>query len=517
LLPSNLLRIRVRGGEVKPIFSSPDLHIEVAKELIEIYGSSLQEKKGVIDDRVSTLEGVYDYRLVRGLSTLLQRRCTFEVKSALEPRKARLTLFELASKERAVTEKERERVVLLASERLRIRPQDLEDALFADLDSQQVLVAFNVISPDSLLRIYNLSVLQTLLFKALRLEFTASGNWKRIFREIKRQGLMYMVESVNGQEDGYRISVEGPLSLFRMTDRYGTSFAKLIPHIISAPQWSLRADILARSRGRVYTFQLSSNEASGVIGHQAEESAKEEEYDSSLEERFARNFEAMNTGWILRREPEPLKAGNHVMIPDFSFEKAGYKVYLEIMGFWTEEYLNRKVAKLKQLSDRYDIIVAADEHLACSKLSKARSDVIYFKKIVPIGPVLAHLKKYDERILEAEVNSFNIEIDSSKPVIKLIDLAREGKVSVETVRRALASKSFQGYDLVGDMLISQEVLSKLEEDLVKCKKLSEAIAVMAGYGIDEPNIVLTKLGFVVRYVSLDPEALEIRKASDAAS
>jgi predicted nuclease of restriction endonuclease-like RecB superfamily len=516
LLPSNLLRMKVKKGEVKPVFLEPSLHIGMAEELIKVYSSSIQKKKREIIERLSTLEGLYDYRVVRGLSTLLERRCIFEVKSALDPMKARMTLFELASKERAITKEERERVLLLAAERLNVKPQELEDALFADLDSEQVLVTFNSLTPDSLLRIYNLSVLQTLLFKALRLEFTASGNWKRIFRQIKRLGLMYTVESLGGGDGEYRVSVEGPLSLFRMTERYGTSLAKLIPHIVSTSSWTMKADILARSKGRVYTFQLSSSEASGVIGNQADQTAQEEEYDSSLEERFARNFEAMNTGWILRREPEPLKAGSHVMIPDFSFEKAGYKVYLEIMGFWTEEYLNRKVAKLKQLSDRYDIIVAADEPLACSKLSKARSDVIYFKKVVPIGPVLAHLRKYDERILEAEANSFNIEIDGSKPVIKLADLAREGRVSMETVRKALSSKSFQGYDLVGDMLISQEVLNKLEKDLLKCTKLSEAIAVMAGYGIDEPHPVLARLGFAVRYVSLDPDALEIKKAGGAA-
>jgi hypothetical protein len=30
------------------------------------------------------------------------------------------------------------------------------------------------------------------------------------------------------------------------------------------------------------------------------------------------------------------------MIPDFSFEKDGMKAYLEVVGFWTEEYLAKK-------------------------------------------------------------------------------------------------------------------------------------------------------------------------------
>jgi len=513
LLPSNLLRMKVKKGEVKPVFLEPSLHIGMAEELIKVYSSSIQKKKREIIERLSTLEGLYDYRVVRGLSTLLERRCIFEVKSALDPMKARMTLFELASKERAITKEERERVVLLASEKLGIKPQDLEDALLADLDSEQVLVAFNDLPPDSLLKVYNLSVLQTLLFKALRMEFTASGNWKRIFREIKRQGLMYTVESVDGQEEGYKVTVEGPLSLFRMTERYGTSLAKLIPHIISAPSWGLKADILARSKGRVYTFQLTSREAARLMENQYEEPRQKDEYDSSLEERFARNFEAMNTGWSLRREPEPLLAGTHVLIPDFCFEKEGRreKVYLEIVGYWTEEYLKRKVSKLNQLSTRHDIIIAADESLACSKLSRVKGNLIYFKKSVPLAPIIQHLKKYDQMFIQEQAKSFNPQIKLDAPLIKLKDIASKQCVDLETVLNSMTSISYPGYLLLHDILISKEFLIHLESSLAGCKNLEEAIRTLEQYGIEDPYPIFEALGYRVTWVGLDAQKAKIEK------
>src|SRR5665647_228770 len=73
-------------------------------------------------------------------------------------------------------------------------------------------------------------------------------------------------------------------------------------------------------------------------------------YDSAVEESFASQFQAVKSGWTLKREPEPVPAGTQVIIPDFSFERAGVKVYLEIVGFWTEEYLLRKIEKLKQVA-----------------------------------------------------------------------------------------------------------------------------------------------------------------------
>lgn len=518
MLPSNLLRVRSRQGFVKPVFANLASDLDVARELIEIYTTSIGRRYGEISERVDRLEERFDYKLVRGLSTLLERRCNFQIVSEVDPPRARMMTFEIASRSLPTSGEDREKVLREASKELRVEPAKLDESLFADLESERILASSDPISTEELLKYYNLSILQTLLFKALKFEFTASGNWKKIFREIKKQGLMYSVDlHVDGDGQSYSVTVDGPLSLFRMTDRYGTSMAKLVPHVISAPPWSLKADILARSKGRIYTFQLTSEEVSESLGSVTNVEHYPDMYDSSLEERFARNFESMNTGWMLRREPEPLKAGTHVMIPDFSFEKAGYRVYLEIMGFWTEEYLNRKVAKLKQLSNSYDIIVAADESLACSKLSKARKDVIYFRKTVPIGPILAHLKKYDERILEAEASSFSMDVDDSMQVIKLADVAKKSRVSVETARRALASRNLQGFELVGDMLISREALNKLNERLTKCTKLSEAITIMEEYGIDEPHPLLARLGFVVRYVSLDPDALEIRKASSSSA
>jgi predicted nuclease of restriction endonuclease-like RecB superfamily len=73
-----------------------------------------------------------------------------------------------------------------------------------------------------------------------------------------------------------------------------------------------------------------------------------ETYDSEIEKSFALQFQAVKSGWTLKREPEPIPAGNQVIIPDFSIERAGIKVYLEIVGFWTEEYLRRKIEKLKK-------------------------------------------------------------------------------------------------------------------------------------------------------------------------
>ena len=47
-----------------------------------------------------------------------------------------------------------------------------------------------------------------------------------------------------------------------------------------------------------------------------------------------------------------------MLIPDFGFEKEGLKVYLEVVGFWTPDYLERKIRKLSSIAGVDMIIVA---------------------------------------------------------------------------------------------------------------------------------------------------------------
>jgi hypothetical protein len=71
------------------------------------------------------------------------------------------------------------------------------------------------------------------------------------------------------------------------------------------------------------------------------------------------------------------------------------KAYLEIVGFWTQEYLERKIRKLQQLG-RTDMMIAVDENLACSKLQQLEEKIIYFKGSVPLKPVLDFLEKIED-------------------------------------------------------------------------------------------------------------------------
>lgn len=479
-------------GKVSPRYLALDERsLALARQVIEVFTKSVGEKRASLNQKLQELElKETDYKLVRGLAAILYRRCNYIVDSKLEPMSTRSVVFEEASRRRVVTLEERNQVLLESSARMNVSATELEDSLFKDLEDEQVLSSFDreKMDPDLLVKQYNLALAQTALFKSVSMEFTASGNWKRIFREIKWLGLMYAVEKGGtAEEDKYTVYLDGPLSLFKMTERYGTSLAKLLPAIVcGTDSWSFKAELVDRHKNnRMLHFEEKSPALfASFFGDEGSYPI----FDSSVEEKFASRFNSLNTGWALRREPEPLIAGRHVLIPDFSFEKYGIKVFMEIVGFWTKEYIERKLSKLSSLKD-VDIIVALNESLRCSesKLSsvkQASSLLLTYSKEVPLEPILSRLKMLEQNVEEKQLEQlrsgerFGFTGDS----VNLVDVANARKISIGILKRALG-ESVKGYRMIGDHLLSESKIEAVRKELEKQKSsdltLSQAVHIIA--------------------------------------
>ena len=134
-----------------------------------------------------------------------------------------------------------------------------------------------------------------------------------------------------------------------MTDRYGTLLAKLLPSIIfssdkrresdSDGEWHLDAWIVRKTMDgrKMYEFKISKDEIPKLLTNPylffphtstaEKEVAKsfpynDSNFDSAVEEKFAKRFEQAESGWRLTREPDPLVLSNGgAFIPDFVFEK----------------------------------------------------------------------------------------------------------------------------------------------------------------------------------------------------
>ena len=249
-------------------------------------------------------------------------------------------------------------VIEQVADELEITPEQVDEALFADLRGERVLVPpEEPLSPRDLALKANLLIAQGLLCRSTSVQLWLQGNARRIVRHAKLKGLICTVVPTSPTGEA-RLDISGPLSLFRRTTMYGRALAELIPYLGWCHRYRLRAEVI--SKGEALSFELAS-------GARVLPSTAPKRFDSRLEDRFARDFAKLTTEWSIIRECDPIQACGTLIFPDFALvhrAQPGEKWMLEILGFWTPEYLERK---LRQYRDaRLErLILCIDETRQC--------------------------------------------------------------------------------------------------------------------------------------------------------
>jgi predicted nuclease of restriction endonuclease-like RecB superfamily len=516
VLPSNLLLVWKRKGEIQPRYAkSSSSNNEAANFLIEAYKSHIGEKKKVLKSLVAELEDKgYEYRFVRALSLLLDRKSTFICQCKVDPVDLRRKIFQATEQfGLPTTSEKRRKIIEIVASKMALAVEDVEEYFYSDLDGELVLEKFFAPSASELLGEYNLGLTQTLLFDATELSFTAAGNWQDLFHAIKKFGLIYEVY----QDNGLWVKIDGPGSLFKLTRRYGVGIAKLLPIIVANSEWTVKAKVLWRFTNEICDFKLENQKHAALLKKQRLPTLT---YDSSIEEDFASKFQALTTGWALKREPEPVTAGKQVIIPDFSLEKAGIKIYLEIVGFWTEEYLLRKIEKLKQVEVKMLLLV--NEALACEKLSALEKrpllDLIYYRDKISMAPILRYLQTKFDGVKSKEIKLLEgLSIRFTEPVVAFSEFAGRIGVSAEAARAFLVVSLPSGYVVLADFLVSNEKLLQIGDRIrVGISQsgnlpLKEAARIIEEEGVDDSANVLTMLGYRIRWRGINSEQAEVYK------
>ena len=628
MLPLQLLRIRIenKGKNISPVFCEYNndcnsSELQLATKMIEEFEETWkkEERKGVLGERVAALESQYDtYKLVRGFYTLLERRCVFcsmknmvvgvddlgnrdtaktfdaniaSITSNIHPYTIRRELFEESSKRGfALTDVERTEIMDAVTSRLGLSRQDMAAEMWSDLEENMILKQFCKITPEQLMAWYNLSLMQTLLFNCTKLEFSVYGgsNWKRVLRDVKRLGLMYNLQhqkrdeqtnaiqpsvDMAGSEDPGRnnaiivCSIDGPLSVFKLTDRYGTAIAKLLPSIVSANTWSIRAWIVRKtisSGKKMYEFEMSNKESpllrdpyrDGLkINEGKGDSLSSNYFDSTVEEKFANKFEQSATGWKLIREPDPLiLSDGKALIPDFMFEKYDRRVYLEIVGFWTKEYLERKLRKITDVTkahnnDNFDFFIAINNDYYATPNStnnrgKLRNSqtlstfvdrdhlILYKNDNVPLKHILEYLKSIELEMVEKyairnykDLSSHLNHIitgNADNGVIAIHEIAKKCNIPIESALRIIRSEqgkvkdkgdNASSYIIADKYLISKSKARELGLLLMGIRKFNEACLLFEKNNIPEPCHVdlLSELGFDIIWKGIDSNSATIER------
>ena len=509
MLTKDLLRVSRAGGGYHPKFVDADSEA-LAARVLGVYQGHVGESRAQLRAALTDLEGetassgVSEFKLVRGFAKLVEREATFETRAPLPPARARRRVFEAAEAVGVVTGAERETAIARAADNLGIDPDALVSFLYADVADRQILAAVDARwSPAELVTQYNLSLAQTALFDATEMRIRSSDP-KAVVSAVKRLRLMYEIRRTPERRE---VVVTGPDSLFSSTRRYGTRFARLLRTVAGTSEWSVTATV--DDRGTERELHLSTGDVSvpGV------DPVTDVSYDSGVEADFAARFGALDLDWELIREPEPLAAGEHVVIPDFAFDwrpggadgvrdaasgDTDRRVFFEVMGFWTPEYVEKKLARLADL-EAVEMLVAVDESLGVGEAIESRDHrAIPYSGTVRVKDVRDALRPYERELVAASADDLPAELVPDGDVVALSALAAEYGVSEDAVE----DKSYPEHELVGRTLVRPSVRAALAEQIEVGMTLAAVEDVLAGYGIEEDSAVLSWLGYRVEWDGL---------------
>jgi predicted nuclease of restriction endonuclease-like RecB superfamily len=412
MLRSEHVMARLNRGRLVPHRLSPDDErvLHVAEALCDLYARRVGSPRSRLERELTAMEEDLGpgldprrgFRIVRALAKLLEERAGWTAPTEADPYTLRTRIFELAAAlpeppaaERGLLEAPT-REDVLSQVAMETGVEDPAASMYADRQGAQLLGDFERPSPGALVRRYNVAQIQGVLYSARELvvDLGEGADARLVFHYVKTLGLIYDLEPLSR---GHRLRLDGPLSIFGGTRKYGLRLAKFLPGLLLTSPWKLSANV--EWKGRDAVLELDSEKA-GLESHYL--GPKDEREADDVRGAFVRAWErAKDTGgWELERGGDVLAFPERraALVPDFTLRRAdtGEVVQLEILGFWSERNLVERVSLLREAETQgHRVLVAASEKLGASQeaLSSAvEGGVVPFKDRLAVKPVLSALE-----------------------------------------------------------------------------------------------------------------------------
>jgi predicted nuclease of restriction endonuclease-like RecB superfamily len=363
-----MVRVRYARDHIIPQYldASDPQWLQVAEQLLGIFRSSTGVTRGQLVEEIDDLFSALPQPQVhQGLAKLLEDRCEFEVQSDLPPEEVREAVFIAAARKRQAlleqigTTFSRQEILEAVAEEMKTEPAKLEASMFADLKSEQCLTQFSDTISERLLQRYNVALAQSILLRSTGVDIVIRGEtparYRQLFRQVKFRRLICDVDRVNA--NAYRLHLDGPLSLFSATQKYGLQLALFLPTLLLCSDFDLKAKLRWGTERKAKVFQLSSRD--GLVSHQAETGA----YVPPEVPMFVEMFQKKIVDWEISEEAEIIPLGKSFWVPDYRLvhRATGQCVTLDILGFWRRSSVERHLQLLREHADRPFVIALSDQ------------------------------------------------------------------------------------------------------------------------------------------------------------
>lgn len=401
MLTGNLVRVKTaKNGRICPIYLDRDSEkwLEVARSLLYIFRDGVGMTRGEIEAEIDELVGEGLATLAhRGLAKVLEDRAEFEVVADVPPETVRAKVFTAAADERRrLLAQDRHatfnRALVLdaVSKELGVEPEVVASSLFADLKDENRLLKFEDLSEQRLIERYNVALAQAVLLRSVlvtaEVRNERPARYRQLFRQLKFHRLLYRVEG--NMDQGYTFQIDGPLSLFSATNKYGLQMALWLPTLLHCDDFRLDAELRWGPKREPRNFHLEARD--GLISHAPDTGT----YVPAELSAFVERFRQVAAAWELTEATDVIELGREgVWVPDYRFihRASGLDVFVEVVGFWKRSSLERLLRLLPRYGPKRFLLAISDRFKVDEEaLESLPGSVLRFREI-PNTPELVAL------------------------------------------------------------------------------------------------------------------------------
>ncbi|MFX1510274.1 MAG: DUF790 family protein [Promethearchaeota archaeon] len=417
------LKYQIRGSSLLPYFLIFPKDQALPQRLIEYLESNLGKRRGNLD-LDTPLTWAPDNRVVRALfATLFNRFYSFsqqELTGLLEDSQLgeirrhgidsleafRLWYWQFIQTKYGgfFTREKRPKIFTEVAQTLNLPSDVIASLLTAHRDEETRLQRNNSLpSAENAIGGYNYEILETLLYNSDTVTLSISGKSlgataRALLKYTKRYGVLVDLESVSS---GLRATIVGPRVFFGRASSFGWNIAQVITGLlqdsISLGVYleSLSIDVILRDRK--YAVELDSDSIPVLYPPRATR-ISEAFLDSKVEEQFYWSWHNNKfRGWDIIREPEAFIFGSTLIIPDFALVRGEERVLVEIIGYWRDEYTQKKCSQLELLKQKglqHMILLVDTKHRKA--FTNAPYPVVFYRSRanryeIPYGKILKEL------------------------------------------------------------------------------------------------------------------------------
>jgi predicted nuclease of restriction endonuclease-like RecB superfamily len=247
------------------------------------------------------------------------------------------------------------------AQKIGVSVADLGRQLYGDLPPFQQVLNFRKMSATGLLHRYNCAQIQGLLLRCeamtICLPESGAAKLRQLLKYLRFNKLLVKISHHQKKKKTLMLEIDGPLSMFVNTQKYGFNLANLFPAILHQPSWELDAEVMMR-KNQLHSLYL--DQACGIISHYRQFLSYVPEEIALFSQQLSKNLPS----WQLTSSSDyvPL-IGESLCFPDYLLtHNSGKKVALELFHTWHAAPLRNRLQQLDEQNE-FPLLIGVNRSL----------------------------------------------------------------------------------------------------------------------------------------------------------